>query len=69
MMLKLLLSIYGIADAAILIFLYKQYRVLVKSEEYTSDSLMNKFIVGFLAIGGMMLIVALFILSVYYIFN
>ena len=68
-MLKLLLSIYSVADAAILIFLYKQYQMLVKSDEYTSDSLMNKFIVGFLAVGGMILIVALFIASMYYIFQ
>ena len=68
-MLKLLLSIYSVADAAILIFLYKQYQMLVKSDEYTSDSLMNKFIVGFLAVGGMTLIVALFIASMYYIFQ
>lgn len=69
MMLKLLLSIYSVADAAILVFLYKQYQMLVKSDEYTSDSLMNKFIVGFLAVGGMMLIIALFFSSIYYIFQ
>jgi hypothetical protein len=68
-MLKLLLSIYGVADAALLVFLFKQYRMLVKSDEYTSDSLMNKFIVGFLAVGGMMLITALFIASIYCIFQ
>lgn len=68
-MLKLLLSIYSFADAAILIFLYKQYQMLVKSDEYTSDSLMNKFVVGFLAVGGMMLIVTLLIASMYYIFQ
>jgi uncharacterized membrane protein YqgA involved in biofilm formation len=68
-MLKLLLSIYGVADAALLVFLFKQYRMLVKSDEYTSDSLMNKFIVGFLAVGGMMLVATLFIASIYCIFQ
>jgi hypothetical protein len=68
-MLKLLLLIYSVADAAILIFLYKQYRMLLKSDEYTSDSLMNRFVVGFLAVSGMMLVVALTIASVYYIFQ
>lgn len=66
-MLKILLIIYSIADIAILIFLFKQYQILLKSEEYTSDSLMNKFIVGFLAIGGMLLILALLGASSYYI--
>lgn len=69
MILKILLSTYAIADVAILIFLYKQYQMLIKSDEYTSDSLMNKFIVGFLAIGGMLLIVALLLASLYYIFE
>ena len=68
-MLKLLLSIYSVADAAILIFLYKQYRMLMKSDEYTSDSLMNRFVVGFLAVGGMMLMLTLTIASLYYIFQ
>lgn len=69
MLLKILLSIYGVADIAILTFLYMQYKMLVKSEEYTTDSLMNKFIVGFLAIGGMLLIVALFLATGYFIFQ
>lgn len=66
-MLKILLAIYSLADIAILTFLYRQYQMLVKSEEYLSDSLMNKFIVGFLAIGGMLLIFALLFASGYYI--
>ena len=69
MILKILLALYGIADIALLTFLYKQYKLLVNSDEYTSDSLMNKFIVGFLAIGGMLCIVALLIATSYYIFE
>lgn len=68
-LLKTILAIYGIADATLLVFLYKQYRMLLKSDEYTSDSLINKFIVGFLAMGGMFMVVALFCITVYYIFG
>lgn len=66
---KILLSIYSLVDIAILMFLVKQYGVLLKSEEYTSDSLMNKFIVGFLAIGGMALVASLLVASIYCIFE
>lgn len=65
-MLKVLLLIYSLADIAILVFLIKQYQMLLKSEEYTSDSLMNKFIVGFLAVGGMLMVFSLLICSSYY---
>lgn len=66
-MLKIILIIYSLADIVLLTFLFKQYQILLKSEEYVSDSLMNKFIVGFLAVGGMLLVVALLIASMFYI--
>lgn len=66
-MLKIILIIYSLADIVLLTFLFKQYQILLKSEEYVSDSLMNKFIVGFLAVGGMLLVFALLIASVFYI--
>lgn len=66
-MLKIILILYSLADIILLTFLFKQYQILLKSEEYVSDSLMNKFIVGFLAFGGMLLVLGLLIASSYYI--
>jgi hypothetical protein len=66
-MLKIILILYSLADIVLLTFLFKQYQILLKSEEYVSDSLMNKFIVGFLAFGGMLLVLGLLIASSYYI--
>lgn len=68
-MLQIILIIYSLADIVLLTFLYKQYQILLRSEEYLSDSLMNKFIVGFLAVGGMLLILALLIASIFYIIH
>lgn len=66
-MLKIILIIYSLADIILLTFLFKQYQILLKSEEYVSDSLMNKFIVGFLAFGGMLLVLGLLVASSYYV--
>ena len=68
-MLSILLTIYSMVDVTFLVFLYYQYKQLLKSEEYTSESLMNKFILGFVAIGGIIFVFALLSISVYYIFN
>lgn len=68
-MLSILLTIYSLVDVTFLVFLYYQYKQLLKSEEYTSESLMNKFILGFIAIGGIIFVFALLSISIYYIFN
>lgn len=68
-LLQIILVIYSIIDIAFLIFLFKQYRLLIKSEEYTTESLMNKFILGFLAIGGMFLTFILLLITTYFILN
>lgn len=64
--LKILLIIYSIIDVGFLFFLFQQYKVLIKSEEYTTDSLINKFIVGILALGGIIFTITLLVLSLYY---
>jgi len=68
-MLHVILFIYALVDIAFLVFLVQQYKLLMKSEEYTTDSLINKFIIGVLAIGGMIFTLALLICTVYYIIN
>lgn len=68
-MLSIILSIYSLVDITFLVFLYYQYRQLLKSEEYNSESLMNKFILGFIAIGGILFILTLLFATTYFIFN
>jgi hypothetical protein len=68
-MLSIILGLYSLVDITFLIFLYYQYKQLIKSEEYTSESLMNKFILGILAIGGILFVMFLLIFTVYYVFN
>lgn len=68
-MLKILLGLYSIVDFVFLIFLVKQYRQLIKSEEYVAESLVNKFILGALAIGGLLLTFILLISTVYYLIS
>lgn len=65
-MLPLILIAYSLIDAVALIFLFKQYIVLYKSNDYKNDSLINKFIVGFLAIGGMFFVLLMLILTMYF---
>lgn len=67
-MLKILLSIYSIFDFAIIVFLIRQYVQFLKSEEYESDTLLNRFIIACLAIGGIIFLFFLFMATVYYIF-
>ena len=68
-MLSIILIIYSLVDITFLIFLYYQYKQLIKSEEYNSESLMNKFILGFVAIGGIVFILTLLLFTLYYTFN
>jgi len=68
-MLTIVLSIYGIIDIGVLIFLFMQYKTLLKSEDYNNDSLINKFIVGFLAIGGLAFVLGLLAITLYYVFS
>jgi uncharacterized membrane protein len=68
-MLSIILTIYSLVDITFLIFLYYQYKQLIKSEEYNSESLMNKFILGFVAIGGIIFILSLLLFTLYYTFN
>lgn len=67
--LQLILILYSIVDISFLVFLFKQYKLLIKSEEYVSESLMNKFIIGFLALGGITFTLALLIATAYYVFT
>lgn len=67
--LQLILILYSIVDISFLVFLFKQYKLLIKSEEYVSESLMNKFIIGFLALGGITFTFALLIATAYYVFT
>jgi hypothetical protein len=68
-MLSIILTIYSLVDITFLIFLYYQYKQLIKSEEYNSESLMNKFILGFVAIGGIVFVLFLLLSTLYCIFN
>ncbi len=68
-MLNIILAIYSIVDISFIIFLISQYKNLIKSDEYISESLMNKFILGSLAIGGIIFTLSLLISTVYYIFT
>lgn len=68
-MLKLILGLYSIVDITFIIFLIGQYKILIKSEEYLGESLINKFILGTLAIGGILFTLTLFIITLYYFFN
>jgi uncharacterized membrane protein len=68
-MLSIILTIYSLVDITFLIFLYYQYKQLIKSEEYNSESLMNKFILGFIAIGGIIFVLSLLLSTLYYVFN
>jgi hypothetical protein len=68
-MLSIILIIYSLVDITFLIFLYYQYKQLIKSEEYNSESLMNKFILGFVAIGGIVFVLTLLLFTLYYTFN
>jgi hypothetical protein len=68
-MLSIILTIYSLVDITFLIFLYYQYKQLIKSEEYNSESLMNKFILGFVAIGGIVFVLFLLLSTLYYMFN
>lgn len=68
-LLSIILIIYSIVDIVFLTFLFKQYKLLIQSEEYTNESLLNKFILGCLAVGGMMLVFFLLAITIYYIFN
>jgi uncharacterized membrane protein len=68
-MLSIILTIYSLVDITFLIFLYYQYKQLIKSEEYNSESLMNKFILGFVAIGGIIFVLSLLLSTLYYVFN
>jgi uncharacterized BrkB/YihY/UPF0761 family membrane protein len=68
-MLSIILTIYSLVDITFLIFLYYQYKQLIKSEEYNSESLMNKFILGFVAIGGIVFVLTLLLFTLYYTFN
>jgi hypothetical protein len=68
-MLNIILAIYSIVDISFIIFLISQYKNLIKSDEYVSESLMNKFILGSLAIGGIIFTLSLLISTVYYIFT
>jgi hypothetical protein len=68
-MLSIILTIYSLVDITFLIFLYYQYKQLIKSEEYNSESLMNKFILGFVAIGGIVFVLFLLLSTLYYTFN
>jgi len=68
-MLSIILTIYSLVDITFLIFLYYQYKQLIKSEEYNSESLMNKFILGFVAIGGIIFVLFLLLSTLYYTFN
>lgn len=63
-----LLILYSILDSALIVFLIMQYRNLLKSEEYESDTLTNKFIVACLAILGIVFIAAILVLTLYYVF-
>lgn len=67
--LNIILLIYSLVDIAFIIFLIKQYKQLIKSDEYISESLMNKFILGCLALGGIIFTFSLLISTVYYIFQ
>lgn len=68
-MLHIILSLYSIVDICFIVFLVQQYKNLIKSDEYVSESLMNKFIVGTLATGGIAFTVSLLIATIYYIFS
>jgi len=68
-MLSIIFIIYSLVDITFLIFLYYQYKQLIKSEEYNSESLMNKFILGFVAIGGIVFVLTLLLFTLYYTFN
>ncbi len=68
-MLSIILTIYSLVDITFLIFLYYQYKQLIKSEEYNSESLMNKFILGFVAIGGIIFVLFLLLSTLYCTFN
>ena len=68
-MLSIILIIYSLVDITFLIFLYYQYKQLIKSEEYNSESLMNKFILGFVAIGGIVFVLTLLLFKLYYTYN
>jgi hypothetical protein len=67
--LQIILILYSIVDISFLVFLFKQYRILIKSEEYVSESLLNKFIIGVLALGGIIFTFTLLIATIYYIFQ
>jgi hypothetical protein len=68
-MLNIILALYSLVDISFIIFLISQYKNLIKSDEYISESLMNKFILGSLAIGGIVFTLSLLISTVYYIFT
>lgn len=63
-----LLVLYSILDFVLIVFLVMQYRNLLKSEEYESDTLTNKFIVACLAILGILFIAVVLVLTLYYVF-
>ena len=67
-MLPIILIIYSIIDISAIIFLFLQYKILLNSDDYKNDSLINKFIVGFLALGGLIFVLGLLLTTVYYIF-
>jgi hypothetical protein len=67
-MLNIILVLYSIVDISFIIFLINQYKNLIKSDEYISESLINKFILGSLAIGGIVFTFSLLLATVYYIF-
>jgi len=68
-MLNIILIIYSIVDISFIIFLLNQYKNLIKSDEYISESLINKFILGSLAIGGIVFTLSLLVATIYYIFT
>jgi hypothetical protein len=68
-MLDIILTLYSIVDITFIIFLINQYKNLIKSDEYVSESLINKFILGSLAIGGIVFTLSLLIATIYYIFS
>lgn len=68
-MLKLILGLYSLVDISFIVFLIGQYRILMKSEEYIDESLINKFILGILAIGGILFTLFLLIATLYYCFR
>ena len=66
-MLKIILLIYCLVDLTFLVFLIKQYKQLIQSKEYVDDSLMARFIVGCLAVGGVVFTLLMLIGSFYFI--